>query len=245
MGVEEVFTREVLDLGYIRVGSYEIHLVVTDVLLTTWVAMGVIILLSFLLTRNLKVKDPSYRQILIESLLIAMAKQIRDFTKMPVSPFFSFIATIWIFVAFSNLIGMIPPFHTPTRDISAVAGLSTITLFSIFYYGVKFHGITYFKRYFEPFFLLFPFNVLGEFGRILSLTFRLFGNMLGWDLIIAILVLLAGFLVPVPMMLFNVLGDVIQAYLFGILTLAYIVAGLEVEEIRKTLPPLREDWYEL
>ena len=69
--------------------------------------------------------------------------------------------------------------------------------------------------------------------------------MLGWDLIIAMLVLLTGLLVPVPMMLFNIVGDFIQAYLFGVLTLAYIVAGLKVEELDKKLSYLKENWYEL
>jgi len=238
MGVEKVFTKELLDLGYISIGNIKIHLVITD-------AMAVVVVLSFILTRDLKVKHPSTKQVLIETVIIAMAKQIKDFSQTPVFPFFSLIATMWIFVAFSNLIGMVPPFHTPTGNLSAVAGLSTITFFSIYYYGVKFHGIGYFKKFFEPVFILFPLNVIGEFGRILSLTFRLFGNMLGWDLIIAILVLLTGVLIPVPMMLFNIVGDIIQAYLFGVLTLAYIVAGLKVEEIDRKLSGIKEDWYEI
>ncbi len=245
MGVEKVFTKELIDLGYLQIGSLKLHLVITDVVVTTWVAMGVIIFLSYFLTRKLSVENPSLRQIIVETVIIAMAKQIRDFSQTPVFPFFSLIATMWIFVAFSNLIGMVPPFHTPTGNLSAVAGLSTITFFSIYYYGVKFHGIGYFKKFFQPNIILFPLNVIGEFGRIVSLTFRLFGNMLGWDLIIAMLVLLTGILVPVPMMLFNVVGDLIQAYLFGVLTLAYIVAGLKVEEIDKKLSGIEEDWYEI
>ncbi|EDP73353.1 F0F1 ATP synthase subunit A, partial [Hydrogenivirga sp. 128-5-R1-1] len=190
-------------------------------------------------------KNPSIKQVFIETVIVAMARQIRDFSNMPISPFFNLIATMWIFVVFSNLMGMIPGFHTPTGNLSAVAGLSTITFFSVFYYGIKFHGFSYLKRFFEPIFILFPLNIIGEFGRIISLTFRLFGNMLGWDLIIAMLVLLTGLLVPVPMMLFNIVGDLIQAYLFGVLTLAYIVAGLKVEELDKKLSYLKENWYEL
>ncbi len=241
----DIAKRVLIDFGYLNLGKLKLHLAITEVVVTTWVAMLVVVLVSFLLTRKLKVKDLSYPQLFAETLVVAMARQIHGFARTPVQPFFSLIATMWIFVGACNLIGMVPPFSTPTGDISAVAGLSTITLFSIFYYGVKFQGLSYFKRYFEPFILLFPLNVIGEFGRILSLTFRLFGNMLGWDLIIGILVLLTGLLVPVPMMLFNVLGDVIQAYLFGILTLAYIVAGLEVEEVSRKLSGLKEDWYEL
>lgn len=245
MGVEKVFTKELIDFGYLEIGNLKIHLVLTDVVITTWVSMVIVVILSFIFTRNLKIKNPSIRQILIETIIVAMAKQIRDFSNMPISPFFNLIATIWIFVAFSNLIGMIPGFHTPTGNLAAVAGLSTITFFSVFYYGIKFHGFSYLKKFFEPIFILFPLNVVGEVGRIISLTFRLFGNMLGWDLIIAMLVLLTGILVPVPMMLFNIVGDLIQAYLFGVLTLAYIVAGLKVEELDKKLSYLKENWYEL
>ncbi|WP_457600169.1 F0F1 ATP synthase subunit A [Hydrogenivirga sp.] len=241
----EITKRVLIDLGYFNVGGVSFHLVITEVVVTTWVAMAAVSLIAFLLTRNLRVERPSYAQLIAETLIVAMARQIHGFARTPVKPFFSLIATMWLFVGASNLIGMVPPFSTPTGDLSAVVGLSTITLLSIFYYGVKFQGISYFRRYFEPFVLLFPLNVIGEVGRILSLTFRLFGNMLGWDLIIGILVLLTGLLVPVPMMLFNVLGDVIQAYLFGILTLAYIVAGLEVEEINRKFAGLKEDWYEI
>ncbi|WP_456399652.1 F0F1 ATP synthase subunit A [Persephonella sp.] len=244
MDVEKVFTKDLFDFGYIHIGNMKIHLVLTDVVVTTWVAMAFLIVISYIFTRNLSIKEPTYKQIFVESLISAMAKQIKDFSQTPVFPFFNLIATMWLFVAISNLIGMIPPFHTPTGNLSAVAGLSTITFFSIYYYGVKFHGISYFKKFFEPVFLLFPLNIIGEIGRILSLTFRLFGNMLGWDLIIAILVLLTGLLIPVPMMLFNIVGDLIQAYLFGILTLAYIVAGLKIEVIDKKLSSVKEDWYE-
>ncbi|GAB6072979.1 F0F1 ATP synthase subunit A [Venenivibrio stagnispumantis] len=245
MGVEKVFTKELVDFGYVQIGNLKIHLVLTDVVVTTWIAMAVVIILSLFFTRNLKIKNPSIRQVLIETVIVAMARQIRDFSNMPVSPFFNLIATMWIFVAFSNLMGMVPGSHTPTGNLSAVVGLSTITFFSVFYYGIKFHGFSYLKRFFEPIFILFPLNIIGEIGRIISLTFRLFGNMLGWDLIIAILVLLTGILVPVPMMLFNIVGDLIQTYLFGVLTLAYIVAGLKVEELHKKLLYLKENWYDL
>jgi len=245
MGVEKVFTKEFFDFGYIQIGNLKLHLVITDVVITTWIAMIIVVVLSIFFTQNLKLKNPSLRQIFIETLIIAMAKQIRDFSNMPISPFFNLIATMWIFVAFSNLMGMIPMFHTPTGNLAAVMGLSTITFFSVFYYGIKFHGFSYLKRFFEPIFILFPLNIIGEFGRIVSLTFRLFGNMLGWDLIIAMLVLLTGILIPVPMMLFNIVGDLIQAYLFGVLTLAYIVAGLKVEELDKKLSTLKENWYEI
>ncbi len=236
---------EVFDFGTVSIFGFKVSLSINEVVVTTWIAMALCVLLSVIFTRNLSVENPTLRQLFIETVIVAIARQIRDFSRMPVSVFFNFIATMWIFVAFSNLIGMVPPFSTPTSDLNAVAGLSTIVFFSTYYYGVKFYGISFLKKFIEPNPILLPLNVVGEIGRILSLTIRLFGNMLGWDLIIAMLVLLTGIIVPVPLMLFNVLGDLIQAYLYGALTLVYIVAGLRVEELEAGLIESEEKWYEL
>ena len=234
-----------IDLGYLSIGKYKLHLVISETVITTWITMALLAGFALFFTRGLKIRNPSYRQLFIETLIIAIAKQIRGFSKTPVEPFFSLIATMWLFVGASNLIGLAPYFSKPTADLSAVSGLSTITLFSIFYYGLKFEGLSYFKKFLEPFFIFLPLNIIGEFGRILSLTFRLFGNMLGWEIILGILLLVAGLLVPVPLMLLSFLGDVIQAYLFGMLTFAYIIAGINVSELNKKLSGIKENWYEL
>jgi len=236
---------EIIRIGTVALLGHRIDLSITEVVVTTWVAMFLCVIFSLFFTRNMSVRNPSLRQLFIETLIVAIARQIRDFSRMPVSLFFNFIATMWLFVAFSNLVGMVPPFSTPTGDLNAVAGLSTVVFLSTYYYGMKFYGIGYLKKFIEPNPILLPLNIAGEFGRIMSLTIRLFGNMLGWDLIIAMLVLLTGIIVPVPLMLFNVLGDLIQAYLYGALTLVYIVAGLKVEELDRKLKPLEEDWYKL
>lgn len=223
------FPRTLIDFGSIQLGSIKIDLILTDVVTTSWAAILILALLSWLMTRGLSVSQPKRPQLIAESVILAMAKQIKDFSQMPIERFFSLIATMWLFVGMSNLIGMTPFFSTPTRDISAVLGLTAITFFSIYYFGFKDQGIHFLKHYIEPVIFLLPLNIIGELGRILSLSFRLFGNMLGWELIIGILLLLAGLLIPVPMMLFNLVGNVIQAYLFGILTLVYIVSGLKTE----------------
>jgi F-type H+-transporting ATPase subunit a len=236
---------EVFSFGTVELFGIKLSLSITEVVITTWVAIALCVAFAVFFTRKLSLENPSLRQLFIETVIVAIAKQIREFSGMPVAVFFNFIATLWLFVAFSNLVGMIPPFSTPTSDLNAVAGLSTVVFFSTYYYGVKFYGISFLKRFIEPNPVLLPLNIVGEVGRILSLTIRLFGNMLGWDLIIAMLVLLTGIIVPVPLMLFNVLGDLIQAYLYGALTLVYIVAGLKVEEIDRKLANLYEDWYQL
>ena len=247
MAVEDkVYAKELLNLGTVEIGNLKLQLVLTNVVLTSFVAVIVIAFFSYIFTRNMSIKNPSMRQLFIETLIVTIAKQIRAMSNMPIFPFFGLIATMWILISFSNLIGIIPIpiFHTPTADLSAVAGLSTITFLSIYYFGVRYHGISYFKEFFEPVFFFFPFHVVGEFGRIVSLTFRLFGNMLGWDLIIAILVYLTGLLIPVPAMLFHIFEALLQAYIFGLLTLAYIVSGLKVEELEKRFSNIKEDWYE-
>ncbi len=241
----DIEKRVIIDLGSFEIHGINVKLEITEVVLTSWVVMLALTLCSYFVSKRLRVENPGRLQLLVETLLIAMARQIREFSGMPAGYFFNLIATMWLFVGASNIIGLVPPFTTPTGDLWAVAGLSTITFLSIFYFGIKLEGVSYLKRYFEPFFFLFPLNVIGELARILSLTFRLFGNMAGWDLIIGILVLLTGVLVPVPLMLFNVLGDIIQAYIFGILSLAFIIAGIDVEKVRERVGYVKEDWYDL
>ncbi|RUM28175.1 MAG: F0F1 ATP synthase subunit A [Aquifex sp.] len=235
----------IIDLGHYQIGNIKLDLILNETVINSWIAMIILIILSILLTRDLKVRNPSYRQLFVETLIISVAKQIRGFSRVPVEPFLGFITTMWLFVGVSNLLGLVPFLEKPTADLSAVAGLSTITFLSIFYYGVKFEGISYFKHYLKPLPIFLPFNVIGESGRILALTFRLFGNMLGWEIILGILLVIAGLLVPVPLMLLSVVGDVIQAYIFGLLTLAYIIAGINVSELKRRLKNLEENWYEL
>jgi F-type H+-transporting ATPase subunit a len=209
--------------------------VITDTVVTTWAIILFLALLSFALTRNLSVLQPSKTQLFAERVVIAIKNTLVTSVKIPVWTLVPFIGTLWIFIGVMNLVSLIPHLHNPTRDLSTTAALATIAFFSIHYYGIRFGGLkNYLKRYIEPSVFLLPFNLFGDVSRIFAMAIRLFGNMLSWELIIAILIVLAGFLVPVPIILLSIVGDLLHAFLFGLLTYIFIIGGMQAEEITST-----------
>jgi F-type H+-transporting ATPase subunit a len=107
--------------------------------------------------------------------------------------------------------------------IETPAALAVIVFFSVHVFGVSQHGLGgYLKGYLKPNPLLLPLNILSEFTRSFSLMMRLFGNIMSGELVIAIIVALAGLLVPIPFMAFEILVSLVQAYIFTVLAAVYI-----------------------
>lgn len=228
--IENVFPEIVSEL---KVASLVIP--ITDTVVTTWIIILILAVISYLTTRRLSISQPSKIQIFAERIVIAIEQTLENSVNISAWVLVPFIGTIWIYVGFMNLISLIPYFHNPTRDLSTTAALSVIVFFSIHYYGIKFSGFSgYFKKYIEPSIFLLPFNLFADVSRIFAMAIRLFGNMLSWEMIVAILIALVGFLVPVPMILLSIVGDVLHAFLFGLLTYIFIIAGIQVEELKST-----------
>lgn len=228
--IENVFPEIVSEL---KVASLVIP--ITDTVVTTWIIILILAVISYLTTRRLSISQPSKIQIFAERIVIAIEQTLENSVNISAWVLVPFIGTIWIYVGFMNLISLIPYFHNPTRDLSTTAALSVIVFFSIHYYGIKFSGFSgYFKKYIEPSIFLLPFNLFADVSRIFAMAIRLFGNMLSWEMIVAILIALVGFLVPVPMILLSIVGDVLHAFLFGLLTYIFIIAGIQLEELKST-----------
>lgn len=209
-----------------------LDVVITDTVVTTWGVMFFLALCSFVITLRLSVLNPSKTQLLAERIVLAIKNSVDSTGAIPSWTLVPLIGTMWIFIGVMNLVSLVPYFHNPTRDLSTTAALAAIAFCSIHYYGIRFAGVRrYLKRYVSPSFLLLPFNLFSDFSRIFAMAIRLFGNMLSWELILAILIALAGFLVPVPIMLLSIVGDLLHAYLFGLLTYIFIVGGLAAENI--------------
>ncbi len=208
---------------------------VTDTVITAWIIIVILAILSFVISRRLSILNPSKMQVFAEKIVIAIKETLEGSSSIPAWTLVPFIGTIWIYVGFMNLISLIPYFHNPTRDLSTTAALSVIAFFSIHYYGIKFNGFKgYIKRYIEPSVFLLPFNLFADISRIFAMAIRLFGNMLSWEMIVAILIALVGFLVPIPMILLSIVGDVLHAYLFGLLTYIFIIGGIRAEKLKST-----------
>jgi F-type H+-transporting ATPase subunit a len=145
-------------------------------------------------------------------------------------PYTPLVVTLALFVGASNLIGLLPGLRSPTADLSTTAALALIVFVAVPFYGIRARGLGgYLRHYLEPTPLLLPFEIVTELSRILALAVRLFGNVLSEELVIAVLLLLAGLLIPVPLMMLSVLTGLVQAYIFAVLTVVYLSAAVRTQ----------------
>jgi F-type H+-transporting ATPase subunit a len=147
-------------------------------------------------------------------------------------PYFPLICTLFLYILCMNWIGMIPGMFSPTANINTPLSMALPVFLITHYVGIKHHGAHYVKHFLGPVWwlspLIFIIELISHFSRILSLTFRLFGNVLGEDLVMAILILLAGsFFAPLPMMALGIFTCFVQAFIFSLLTMLYIAGALE------------------
>jgi F-type H+-transporting ATPase subunit a len=147
-------------------------------------------------------------------------------------PYFPLIATLFLYILCMNWIGLIPGMYSPTANINTPLSMALPVFLVTHYIGIKHHGTHYVKHFLGPVWwlapLIFIIELISHFSRILSLTFRLFGNVLGEDLVMAILILLAGsFFAPLPMMALGIFTCFVQAFIFSLLTMLYVAGALE------------------
>lgn len=145
---------------------------------------------------------------------------------------FPLIATLGFFILFSNYMGMIPGFFSPTANINTTAACALIVVIFTHAIGIKFHGAKYVKHFMGPVWwlvpLIMPIELIGHIARVLSLSIRLFGNVFGEELVLGILFFLAGlYLAPLPMMFLGLFTGFIQAFIFCLLSMMYFAGAIE------------------
>jgi F-type H+-transporting ATPase subunit a len=219
---------------YWNIAGYQFH---GQVLITTWFVLAIIGFISFAGNRNLK-ETPDGLQNLTEYI----TEFIRDIAKTQIGEqdylsWVPFLGTIFLFIFVSNWSGALLPWHVleipngelaaPTNDINTTVALALLTSIAYFYGGLSKKGLGYFKRYVSPAAFLLPINVLEDFTKPLSLSFRLFGNILADELVVGVLVALVPLVVPIPLMLLGLFTSAIQALVFATLAGAYIGEAIE------------------
>lgn len=143
---------------------------------------------------------------------------------------FPFVATLWLFVLCANLIGLIPGLSSPTRDLSITSALAITVFVAVHVYGIRAAGLkNYLRHYLKPSPILLPFHLISELTRTLALAIRLFGNMMSLEMAALLVLIVAGFLVPVPLLVLHVVEALVQAYIFGMLALIYISTALDTQ----------------
>jgi F-type H+-transporting ATPase subunit a len=141
---------------------------------------------------------------------------------------FPFVGTLWLFILAANLLGLVPGLAAPTRDLSVTAALAVLVFLAVHVYGIRAAGWrAYLRHYLTPNPIMLPFHLISELTRTLALSVRLFGNMMSLEMAALLVLLVAGFLVPVPLLILHVIEALVQAYIFGMLALIYIGSALE------------------
>jgi F-type H+-transporting ATPase subunit a len=152
-------------------------------------------------------------------------------------PWVPFISTLFLFIFGCNWAGALVPWKlillpegelaAPTNDINTTIALALLVSVFYFYGGLRKKGLGYFKRYLEPTPILLPINILEDFTKPLSLSFRLFGNILADELTVSVLTLLVPLFIPLPIMGLGIFASSVQALIFSTLAAAYIAEAVE------------------
>jgi F-type H+-transporting ATPase subunit a len=199
---------------------------ISDVVVTTWAIVVGLGIASWLATRRLQV-HPGRVQIVLEAIVSGIAGQIRDAIRSDPEPFLPLIGTLFVYLVVANLSAELPGVRAPTARLETSAALALIVFVSVHVYGIRARGLRgYLAHYLRPNPLMLPLNVLSEVTRTFSLMVRLFGNIMSHELVISVVLALAGLLVPVPLMALGVLIGLVQAYIFAVLATVFIGAAV-------------------
>ncbi|MEO1184417.1 MAG: F0F1 ATP synthase subunit A [Cyanobacteria bacterium J06636_27] len=219
---------------YWNIGELILH---GQVFIVSWVVISLLLIFSFLGSNN-PTRIPENWQNFME----ATVEFTQDIARNQIGEnsyktWFPFVTTLFLFIFGCNWIGAIIPWKlillpegelaAPTNDINTTVALALLTSLAYFYAGLRKKGLGYFKRYLEPTPILLPINILEDFTKPLSLSFRLFGNVLADELTISVLVLLVPLFIPLPIMALGIFAGSVQALIFSTLAAAYIHEALE------------------
>ncbi|MDY7078273.1 MAG: F0F1 ATP synthase subunit A [Chloroflexota bacterium] len=204
---------------------------VRDTVISTWIMMVIIVGAATVVGR----RRPEALEMLVDFLIDTVSGVI----ERPAGPYLPFLGTLTIFIAVANVLGVLPsiplpdgkmlPIVSPTRDINTPTALALVVFFSVYYFGIREKGLWgYVKDMASPIFML-PMELISHVSRTLSLTLRLFGNIISTELIVAVIFALVPLFAPLLLVAFSMFTGILQAYIFTVLAAVYIGAGLESE----------------
>lgn len=235
----------------LKIGSF----LISNTLLCSWITMGILIILTALIRRKIKkVPEPRSLQNIFEAVVEYMLKFIDSITRSRelTKEILPLITTFFIFIVTANFLGLIPGFlgaflikiggkniplfRSPNSDINSTVALAIISVISIQYFGIKTMGLRkYLKRFFNfanPFkWVLGIFEIISDLTKILSLSLRLFGNILAGEVLLMVIAFLVPYFIPLPFMILELFVGFIQAFIFATLSLVFIKSA-EMEYFR-------------
>jgi len=197
----------------------------------SWLIMFILLVGAGILVKGIQM-IPRTRQNILEMAVEGLENFMIGITGEEGRAFFPFIATLFFYILFSNLLGLVPGFFSPTANLNTTLSLAICTFVLTHVIGFKFHGMKYLKHFVGPVWALAPLMIIieliGHFARVMSLSIRLFGNIFGKETILGILFALAGlFLAPLPILFLGILVSFIQSVVFILLSIVYFTGAME------------------
>ena len=194
---------------------YLFSIPIRDTVISTWIMVAVILVGVNIARKTI----PEFLEQLIE-FVSGVASDSID--RADVSRFIPFLGTLVIFIAVANIFGVIPILQTPTKDINTTLACALVVFFAVHIFGIQERGFWgYLKMYATPLAIL---DVIGQVSRTMSLTLRLFGNVISGEIIAAVIFSLVPPVAPLPLIILGMVTGILQAYIFIVLTSGYIAA---------------------
>ena len=202
------------------------RIAVSEAVVVTWLIMAALTLSSALLTRKLSLY-PSKTQAGLELLISVIDSHIRDTMQTAPQRYRALIGTLFLFILVSNWTSLLPALEPPTATLETDIALALIVLLATLIFGVTSRGWRgYLRTFIEPSWVMIPVNIFQQITRSFSMFIRLFGNVMSGVFVAGIMLSLAGFLVPIPLMALDLLTGAVQAYIFAILSMVFIGAAI-------------------
>ncbi len=202
----------------------------------SWVAMIILIIVGLIVRKSISLV-PRGTQNFIETIVEALYNLCEENIGPEWSRrHFPLIATLGFYILLCNFLGMIPGFATPTANINTTASCAVPVFFATHYYGLRVHKAKYINHFLGPIrsilalplmILMFFVEVIGHFARPLTLSVRLFGNMVSHELLIAVLMGLVPAFIPIVVLGLGVLVNIVQAFVFVLLSTLYLAGAVE------------------
>ena len=196
----------------------------------TWFVMALLFILSFLVTRKLDIY-PGRLQNVFEVIIDSLRGLVEDAMGPEGKKFFPLIFTLGLFILVSNLLGVFPGFESPTANLNTTVAMALLVCVLTHIVGVWVHGFKYVKQFLGPVWwmtpIMLPIEIVSHLARPLSLSVRLFGNIRGEDLVLAIVLMLVPFLMPLPVVILMIFTSIIQTLVFMMLSMIYISLAMQ------------------
>lgn len=202
---------------------YILGIPVRDTVVITWITMAIIVLVVILL----KWRWPNLLESLLE-MVIGVVDDAMDVDDL--HPYIPLLGSLLVFVLVANMVSILPVMKSPTSDINTAIALALVVVLSVHVFGVRKKGVWGYLKDFASPIVLFPIELIGQVSRTLSLSMRLFGNIVSGDLIVAIVFAIIPSILPISMIAVSMVSGILQAYVITTLAALFISSAVEINE---------------